>query len=234
VIAKRPMFTFKPIVINADIGPAKFLADLVPKDPRPDAPSLPFIRKQPRTWKGVVVLSFVGPMIFFLIFLPLLGLAIQALPIALIAVMTFLFVSFLAYKIPTVNIQDELQLTEIELTITDQSVQWIYRRPFSAVETRTIPLSEFEGIRFEVHETTVTHPRRFTHELYYVILVHPERDLSVKLYCGRTSQYIHYILQEWEKLLPLPILEPNKLAQERMAMLSNTMRNLNKPIFQTQ
>jgi hypothetical protein len=56
----------------------------------------------------------------------------------------------------------------------------------------------------------------------------------VKLYCGRTSQYIHYILQEWEELLPLTILEPNELAQERMAMLSNTMRNLNKPAFQTQ
>lgn len=228
------MFSGKPIVINGGMGFGKLLADLVPKDPQPEAPQLPYQKKKPRSWVGAIVICTVGSAVLCLLVLPLLGLFIKALPVAVTAVLTFLFVSFLVYKLPTLNIQDEIQLTETELTITDQHVQWISRRPFTGVETRTVPLSEYEGIRFEVHEVTATQSRRMMHELYYVILVHPERDLCVNLYCGRTSQHILYMLQQWERLLPLPILEPNELAKERIEILANAERNRDKPFFLSQ
>ena len=228
------MFRDKPIVINGGWGFGKILADLVPKDPRPQTPQLPFQKKKPRSWVGALAICSVGSAVLCLLVLPLLGVFIQALPVPVTAILTFLFVSFLAYKLPTLNIQDEIQLTEKELTITDQHVQWISRRPFTGVETRTVPLSEYEGIRFEVHEVTVTQPNRFIHELYYVILVHPERDLSVNLYCGRTSQHILYMLKEWEKLLSLPILEPNQLAKERIEILSDAESYREETVFQTQ
>ena len=227
------MFTGKPIVINGGFGLGKLLAGLIPQELAPLQPSLPYSRKEHRNWGPTVVACFVFPILFGLTGLFLLQLTLElGVPAIVPGMLTFLIVSLAVYKMAHCNIQETLQLTETEMTLTPEHVQWVYRRPFSAVETRTIPLTDFLGLRFEVHEITRTQPTRYTNEFYYLMLVHPQRELSITLFGGPSTQHIPYMLQEWAKLLPVPTLEPNELAKERISILVSASRNRAKPIFQ--
>lgn len=229
------MFTGKAIVINGGVGLGKLLAAMIPQEIAPLQPHLPYSRKQTRRWGQAILACIVFPVLFVFFGAAILQMILGlGAPIMVPVAITFLLVSFGIYKLGQHNIYDILNLTETEMTITSEHVQWIYRRPLSKDEVHTIPLSEYLGLRFEVHEVTRTHPSRYIHEFYYVTLVHSERENSLNLYCGSTTQHIPYVLQEWSKLLPVPVLEPNELAKERVAILASASRNLDKPIFQTQ
>lgn len=229
------MFTGKPIVINGGVGLGKLLANFIPQEPAPLQPVLPYTRKESRSWGPTIVACFLVPILFGVSGLFMLSLALElGIPSYVVTMLAFLAVTLGVYKIAHCNIQDLLRLTETEVTITAEHVQWIYRRPFSATEIRTIPLSEFAGLRFEVHEHTRQEPSRYTYEAHYLLLVHPKREHSVTLYGGATTQYIPFMLQEWSKLLTVPVLEPNDLAKERIAILASAASNRNKPIFQMQ
>lgn len=229
------MFTGKPIVIHGGVGLGKLLANLIPTEPEPLQPALPYTRKQSRSWGPAILACFIFPLLFGVFGLFLASLALElGIPGYVVTMLAFLAVTLGVYKIAHCNIQDLLRLTETEVTLTSEHVQWIYRRPFSAVEVRTIPLSEFAGLRFEVHEHTREKPSRYTDEAHYLLLVHSKREHSLTLYGSRTTQYIPLMLQEWSKLLPVPVLEPNDLAKERIAILVSAASNRNKPIFQMQ
>lgn len=227
------MIRGKPIVINGRVGLGKLLAGLIPQELAPLQPHLPYSRKKPRCWGPTIVGSFVFPILIGFSSIFMLQLIFElGVPVIVPVALTFLVVSLTVYKLGHCNISDIMRLTETEMTITSEYVQWIYRRPLSKDEVCTIPLSEFLGLRFEVHEDTRTNPNRYIQQLFYVTLVHPERRHSLNMYCSRTTQHIPYVLQEWSKLLPVPILEPNDMAKETVAILASASRNRDKPIFQ--
>lgn len=228
------MITGKPIVINGGVGLGKLLAAIVPQEIEPLQPHLPYTRKQARCWGPTIVGCIVFPVLIGLSGVFMLQLVLSlGVPVIVPAALVFLIVSVGIYKLGHCNIYDSMRLTEIECTITAEHVEWIYRRPLSKDEVRTIPLPEYLGLRFEVHEVSRSQPNRYTYEIYAVMLVHPERQNSLNIYSGPSSQHIPFVLREWSKLLPLPVLEPNELAKERIAILASAKRHHDKLILQS-
>lgn len=227
------MITGKPIVINGRVGLGKLLASIIPNETAPLQPHVPYTRKESRNWGPTIVGCFVFPILIGLsgVFMLQLTLGL-GLPVAVPIALTFLIVSLAIYKLGHCNFYDIMGLKETEMTITTEYVQWIYRRPLSKDEVRTIPLSEYLGLRFEVHEEFRAYPNHYNQQLFYVTLVHPVRQHSLNMYCGRTTQHIPYVLQEWSKLLPVPVLEPNDMAKETVEILVKASQNRDKPFIQ--
>jgi hypothetical protein len=210
------MSSSQPIVLDANSSLGSFVAGLLPENPVPNF-TLPTIVRRPREWSVwlelLLVVCFGG---MFSLVCSAAVVSLLKLPhtwfYGSVALLTFALLGGLAWQ--RQKLWDALCEEIVEVSQTQ--VRWTVINPWGLASDTIIPIQEFWGIRHEC-QTIRTRPQgRYTQELHMILLVHPDRARCIRLYTGETTRYMELAAQTWAKLLGLPLLEPNALAQARV------------------
>lgn len=209
------MSSSQPIVFAANSWLGSLASGLLPENPLPDF-RLPLVLRRPREWSvwlelGLVV-GFVG--VFGLVgsaaFVSLLKLPTTGF-YGCIALLTCALFGGLFWQR---RMLWDAMCEEI-VEVTPAQVRWTVTNPWGIAADTVIPLKEFWGIRHECQTVRTRQHETYRHEIHMILLVHPDRARCIRLYTGETTRHMDLAAQTWAKLLDLPILEPNALAQTR-------------------
>lgn len=209
------MSSSQPIVLDAHSAIGSLVAGLLPENPAPNF-TLPMVVRRPREWSVWLELFLVVTFgSIFALVCSAAAVSLLQLPHAWfygsVALLACALLGGLAWQHQKLwNAMCE-EIVEVSQT----QVRWTVINPWGIAADTIIPISEFWGIRHEC-QTIGTRPQeRYTQEIHMVLLVHPDRARCIRLYTGETTRYMELAAQTWAKLLGLPLLEPNPLAQAR-------------------
>jgi len=215
------MFTGKPFIIDGNSGLGKCLVDLIPQEPTPRPPQLPFVIHHKRTWGDFIAVILIMPLLLYLM---LTGCRYLAegwqLSEAMLQVSVIISYTFLACFFWSLIPKIVESLNAVEITLDKEKVTWKQTKPLTRhAEVTTISLPEYAGIRHEAREVRANNRNHYMREIHYVMLVHNDPARNMQLFAAFTTKYIPMFCKEWSQLLNLPIVEPNELARQRMQEL---------------
>ena len=215
------MFTGKPFIIDGSSGFGKLLVNLIPQEPTPNPPQLPFVIHHKRSWGDFVAIILLMPVLLYLVLTGCRFIAEEwQFSDAMLQVSVIISYTFLACIFWSLIPKIAESLTAVEITLEQEKVTWKQTKPFTRhAEVTTISLQEYAGIRHEAREVRANNHNNYVHEVHYVMLVHSDPARNMQLFAALTTKYIPMFCKEWSQLLNLSIVEPNELARQRMQEL---------------
>jgi len=206
----------QPIVLDANSSLGPFFKGLLPDNSVPNL-TLPLVVRRPREWSVwfelFLVVSFGG----------IISLVVTAATVSLLQlppVWFYIGMTLLMYMLLGVLFWQRHKLWEAMckeiVEVSQTQVRWTVTNPWGVPSTALLPISDFSGVRHECHAVRTRPQERYIQEFHMVLLVHPDRTRCIRLYTGETTRYMELAALTWAKLLGLPLLEPNALAQARV------------------